>query len=324
MSNFPNDYLSVLRTALLKLSGEIATDGDVVFIKDLDADLPQALANHYQLDGSSQWEVYAVSDQSEANTITVDRAVELREVKGKALILLIDPIRAGAGRDGIFSAGREIRAQALFETAIELAEIPLVNDRGYLSKAERAAATLFSSGVRRRNTALPAKQRFNFRIRAASHKGHALAALGLWPLDKPGNVGNDDIEISAGMVRRLFDPNELGTPEELVGRLLLDEESDNQVTELCTFLRQWKPRGIGVAMSALPELPHLLLGSLKPGFASERPRKLHWESWQKRTNGVHSWSGLQERTDEKPSLILNREDNKKKCEAASPLAHRSG
>jgi DNA phosphorothioation-dependent restriction protein DptH len=125
MSNFSNDYLSVLRTALLKLSGEIATDGDVVFIKDLDADLPKALANHYQLGRSSQWEVYAVSDQSEANTITVDRAVELREEKGKALILLIDPIRAGAGRDGIFSAGREIRAQALFETAIELAEIPL-------------------------------------------------------------------------------------------------------------------------------------------------------------------------------------------------------
>ena len=40
-------------------------------------------------------------------TITADRAVEMREDKGDATLLLVDTDRAGAGMDGIYSASRK-------------------------------------------------------------------------------------------------------------------------------------------------------------------------------------------------------------------------
>ena len=53
------------------------------------------------------WSAYAVVDKVGRRRITADQAVERREDKGDPVLFLIDPLRAGAGLDGIYSAARE-------------------------------------------------------------------------------------------------------------------------------------------------------------------------------------------------------------------------
>jgi DNA phosphorothioation-dependent restriction protein DptH len=49
------------------------------------------------------WQVFAVTGESQnaAKTITADEAVEIREDKGPATLLIVDVSTAGAGMDGI-------------------------------------------------------------------------------------------------------------------------------------------------------------------------------------------------------------------------------
>ena len=63
----------------------------------------------------------ADSDDADLRTITADRAVEMREAKGDATLLLVDTHLAGAGMDGIYSASREVDEASLFEEARRLA-----------------------------------------------------------------------------------------------------------------------------------------------------------------------------------------------------------
>ena len=56
----------------------------------------------------------ADSDDADLRTITADRAVEMREAKGDATLLLVDTHLAGAGMDGIYSASREVDEASLF------------------------------------------------------------------------------------------------------------------------------------------------------------------------------------------------------------------
>ena len=60
-------------------------------------------------------------DNAEARTITADRAVELRESKEEAVLLLVDTVLAGAGMDGIYSAAQEVGEISLFNQALRLA-----------------------------------------------------------------------------------------------------------------------------------------------------------------------------------------------------------
>ena len=65
------------------------------------------------------WQVRRVADSDDADlrTITADRAVEMREAKGDATLLLVDTHLAGAGMDGIYSASREVDEASQFEEA---------------------------------------------------------------------------------------------------------------------------------------------------------------------------------------------------------------
>ena len=67
----------------------------------------------------SGWQVWRVADSDNRGprTITADRAVEMRETKGDAVLLLVDTARAGAGMDGIYSAAREVDEASLFAEA---------------------------------------------------------------------------------------------------------------------------------------------------------------------------------------------------------------
>ena len=94
--------------------------GNVVFVRCLGAEEIRDLSGHpqFQVPG---WEIYGVVDRADSNQrlITADQAVEMREEKGPAILLLVDPEKAGAGMDGIYSAAREITEGELYEKANE-------------------------------------------------------------------------------------------------------------------------------------------------------------------------------------------------------------
>ena len=87
----------------------------MAFVRCLTPDVVEALGADPSF-APAGWQVLRVADetQTEKRTITADQAVERRESKGDALLLLIDTERAGAGMDGIYSASREVDEATLF------------------------------------------------------------------------------------------------------------------------------------------------------------------------------------------------------------------
>src|SRR5271156_4836748 len=129
----------LLAQAVGNLLGQ-PTKGTLVFLRCLPSRSIEALAASSDF-AVAGFHIFGVTDRQDASCrlITADRAVELREDKDESILLLIDVHRAGAGLDGIFSAGREIGEPELFEAAIGLArkELP----RGY-ARFSRAAVAL--------------------------------------------------------------------------------------------------------------------------------------------------------------------------------------
>jgi len=140
----------LLSTALDKILGEPIT-GAVAFIRCLTPDIVHALVDSAAFNPSS-WIVWCVADSNEVyhRTITADRAVELREEKGPAVLLLVDTIRAGAGMDGIYSAAREIDEITLFKEAIPLAEREVKTQLGVSERRYCQAAIKRARGTGRR------------------------------------------------------------------------------------------------------------------------------------------------------------------------------
>ena len=94
----------------------------MAFVRCLTPDVVAALAVDKQF-APSGWHVWRVADleDPEQRTVSADQAVELRESKKHATLLLVDTIKAGAGMDGIYSAAREVDEAALFKEAYRLA-----------------------------------------------------------------------------------------------------------------------------------------------------------------------------------------------------------
>ena len=112
--------------------------GTMAFVRCLTSDVVKMLAEDDAFD-VRDWRVYRVADKSEARTITADQAVERREAKGDATLLLVDTDLAGAGMDGIYSASREVDETSLFKEARRLAAAEVTRQ---LSRPHR----LYASG----------------------------------------------------------------------------------------------------------------------------------------------------------------------------------
>ena len=161
------------------------------------------------------WQVLRVSDEdnAEKRTITADRAVERREAKGEAVLLLVDTEHAGAGMDGIYSAAREVDEAALFQRAQRLAGGEITRR---LSAASRRYAEQAIKKARGRGGlhALSRWAEFDFLCRVAAggkSPGAYLHLLGLWPIrdSDDSDAFNNDLNTSrmfrgspAGRVRR--------------------------------------------------------------------------------------------------------------------------
>src|SRR5712692_7126067 len=107
-------HATILGNAFKKVLGS-AEPGSMAFVRCLTPDVVEALAREAAF-APSGWQIWRVadSDDESSRTTTADRAVEMREAKGNAVLLLVDTARAGAGMDGIYSAAREIDEAALF------------------------------------------------------------------------------------------------------------------------------------------------------------------------------------------------------------------
>ena len=154
--------------------------GSVAYLRCLPSEMVDGLidAPEFAVKG---WNVAAVLDKPGPRRIAADQAVEQREEKGHATLLLIDPLRAGAGLDGIYNSAKEIMEGELFKAAQREARKHLKGKTKVLDGALKRAKQLG-----RRQTLTP-WQEFDFHVAAETKEvGAAVATIGLWPIHGDG------------------------------------------------------------------------------------------------------------------------------------------
>lgn len=292
-------HVAFLAQAIVNRLGA-PSSGAVAFLRCLPSEQIDVLADSdaFVVPG---WTVNAVIDVAGSRRISADQAVEQREDKVGAALLLVDPLRAGAGLDGIYSAGREIGEAELFGEALKLARRPFFGRMGVLDEAVWRAERL---GRRRRLTPW---SKFDFYVSAAHDPGGALARLGLWPVASNGDPSTSELDMSAELADRLLYVSDTRAIAERVRALQL-EDAGNRGPELEQALRLVSGMSPEEAARRIEERPDLWLGALKPGFASEELRRIYLTPWRDTKGGVLKWSGLAKSGDEDstPRLILDR------------------
>ncbi|AHF86629.1 hypothetical protein RLEG3_12220 [Rhizobium leguminosarum bv. trifolii WSM1689] len=278
------------------------TDGAVAFLRCLPSEQVDVLADaeHFAVPG---WTVSAVVDKPGHRRITADQAVEQREDKSNAALFLIDPLRAGAGLDGIYNAAREIGEAELFKAAQARARRDLWGRLGTVNAALKRAERL---GRRRKLTPW---QEFDFMVAvAAEGERRAIARLALWPVQGDGAMSTEELELSVAMADRLLFPSDARTMGERVRALLLENEPE-EVANLERFLRPLAGRNPEHVAATVAERPEFWLGALKPRFSGAALKKIILSSWRKPNGGMQTWSGLRLPGEEalKPILLLDRQ-----------------
>jgi len=277
-----------------------ATAGAVAFLRCLPSEQVDALVDSGEFNVPG-WTVNAVVDAPGLRRITADQAVEHREDKADAALLLIDPLRAGAGLDGIYSAGREIGEAELFQEALKLARKPMYGRTAVLDNAVWRAERL---GRRRRLTPW---SKFDFYVSAAQDMGRSLARLGLWPIASGEDPSTSELDLSAELADRLLYVSDTRAIAERVRALQLEDAEDkNPLLEQA--LRSAAGMSPEEAARHIEDQPDLWVGSIKPGFASEELRRLQLTSWRDAKGNVLKWSGLTrpDGEDTAPRLVLDR------------------
>ena len=255
------------------------------------------------------WKPYRVADADDAtsNTITADVAVEWREAKRTATLLLVDTARAGAGMDGIYSASREVDEASLFDVALRLARSEVTRqlsseDRQYAERAVRMARRVGS-----RHSVSPWAE-FDFLVHVAEHKIHPgadLHRLGLWPVcASEDSDATLDLEVSRRLVDRLLGVESVGlTIPVRIDSLQLTGLTAESRADLERFLHDADALPLLLAMDKLADRKHLWVGVL--GIESAQIQDIDLASWRLRNGKVAKWSGLVERDgDLVPSFIL--------------------
>lgn len=294
------EHLSHLSGALSDLLGE-PTRGTIAFLRCLSSAQVDALidAPEFQVSG---WSIYAVVDKDGTRRLTADQAVERREDKADPVLFLIDPLRAGAGLDGIYSAAREISEAELFGCARSRAR-KILPDKAFLNAAIRRAERL---GRRRRLTPW---QDFDFHVAVrADGPGIGIAKLGLWPIASEGIPDDAQLDLSASVADRLLFAQDTRGVGDRIRALLLDDPTGEIGTALERFLRDLVDLSPLASALALVGRPDLWLGPLRPRFSGQMLRMLRVSSWHDAKGALLRWSGLiaPEETGGKPRLLLDR------------------
>ncbi len=304
---------SLLARAFDKVLGH-PQPGAVAFARCLTKEVVQQLAMDSAFDLDS-WKVFRVAAvRSAERTITADRAVELRESKGDALLLLVDTVRAGAGMDGIYSAAREVDEATLFREARRLALATITKrhstaTRRYAEDALKAA--IRTSGGR---DALPPWTSFDFLCRIAAGEqspGTYTHVLGLWPIrDSAESNHADDLRDARKFVDVLLGPAAASlAPAARIDALRLDGDSEQQRASLEHFLHEVDAKPLRTALEELakPNQRHLWVGSLRTEGPALSIKSIELTPWRNAHGKIHRWSGLVDDGDvnDPPALILS-------------------
>lgn len=299
-------HATLLSRAFERILGR-AEEGAMAFVRCLTPEVVEALSRDAAF-APTGWQVFrvAAADDPETRTISADRAVEMREAKGPAVLLLVDTARAGAGMDGIYSAAREVGEADLFKEALSLAKQEVKQEvRQY---AERAIKKSRRFG---RGFTISPWTEFDFLVRVAAnrqHPGELLYLLGLWPIQREAKPQPDEeLDQSRLFVERLLGTSVAGlTPGQRIEALRLLEPSEEQKADLERFLRSAATKPLLSALAELAEKKHLWVNALRIESAAQTIQKIELIPWRTNTGRIVRWSGLVEgkSPEEPPELIL--------------------
>lgn len=305
----PENAAALLAQTLTRLLGK-ATPGSMAFIRCLPAEVTRDLA---ATDGFvvPNWQIASVTGKSDEarRTITADVAVEWREDKANATLLLVDTESAGAGMDGIYSAAREIDENELFDAAKQAAREKLhhggkVFAQKALSKARRLS----------RNHALSPWREFAYLCRASyslAALGGALPEIGLWPIFIEDKPDDDDLDKAARLAERLL-PRQgtRQTAEARVAGLKLPVSDETTGQALAGFLREYESQSRLTTLTLLEAREEFWLNKLRPGvFDAQTLKSVRWLNWRGKSGKPAAWSGLITDADNRLILKLALDDN---------------
>lgn len=288
--------------------------GALAFVRCLTPDVVKELAANESFEPGG-WDILRVADEesAEKRTISADRAVELREAKGDALVLLVDTDRAGAGMDGIYSSAREVNEADLFDEAVRLAASEITRSLSSTVRryAEQAIRKARGHGGR---YAVSRWIEFDFLCRVATGDkapGAYLYLLGLWPmLEFDDSEASYDLNTSRMFVDRLLGPAAASLPPGArIEAVRLERGSETQIGNLERFLHSVDTKPLLVALKKLAENEDLWIGKLRTEPPAQSIQGIEMTSWRNRGGTVAKWSGLVEGVDpdKPPALVLRRD-----------------
>ena len=306
----------ILGQAFEKVLGR-AELGTMAFIRCLTPNVVEKLAADDNFCVQS-WQAQRVADSDDADlrTITADRAVEIRESKGDATLLLVDTHLAGAGMDGIYSASREVDEASLFEEARRLAgaEVTRRLSSAHRQYAERAIRKAQGFGSQYSVSPWTA---FDFLCRIAAHKRHPgayLHLLGLWLVAESAELDEEVLNESRRFVDHLLGTAASGLTIPARIESLRLAATDEQRGALAVFLHTAETQPLLSALAALADKKQLWVGELQIESAHDI-QAIELVPWRNRNGTIAKWSGLEpevkslveESEQQLPVLILKPE-----------------
>lgn len=304
----------VLGQAFEKVLGR-PEPGTVAFVRCLTPDVVERLAadENFRVQNWQVWRV-ANSDDTNLRTITADRAVEMREGKGEATLLLVDTQLAGAGMDGIYSASREVDETSLFKEAQRLAGAKVTRRLSSAHRRYAEQAIKKAQGFGRQYSVSPWTV-FDFLCRIAAHNRHPgayLHLLGLWPIAKSAGLDEMALDDSRRFVDHLLGTAASGqTIPARIESLRLAKPTDEQRQALAGFLHAAETQPLLSALKKLADEKHLWVGELQIENA-EDIQAIELTPWRTRNGTIAKWSGLEaesntlfgEDADAKPPVLI--------------------
>ncbi len=300
-----DELVSFLNRVFTELVGH-AAEGNVTFCRCLSPSVVESLAENgkFSPDG---WDVRAVVDQIDVprRLIMSDQAVEIREDKGKAVLLMIDVLKAGAGMDGIYSASRELTEEMIFHQTKLLTRREIGRD--LFHKAELAIKQVRYIGERKSLSKWQQIQFLASLCASPDEFGCSISLLGLWPIHGAAEaITESELQVSARMVDRLFlGSGNARTPAERVESLLLKDETPAQEVGLQRVVREAARRPLAEVIAQVVEDATLWLGAIHPEFLGQKLRKVTLLTWRSKQGKIGKWSGMVDGTP--PQFLLSNE-----------------
>ncbi len=250
------------------------------------------------------WDIYSVGKTTVGCAIQADRAVDLRENKEGAILLLVDSREAGTGMDGIYSAVQEVTEKELFSKSKEL----LLKAIEHKSKPARDFAIKAVNIAKKVGTGLSITpwQEFDFYATCLNSNlnslGESVGLLGLW-----GFEGNDQEHLTGSrkMVETLLLPRTLTQSiGSRIDSLLLKEDQAYTRRALEEFLRQNESKSLWETVHLIKANSDFWLTSINPGFLKGELTEIIIEPWLGKTGKPLVPSGLKQGENAELTLFL--------------------